>query len=57
MAAYWSTLAYRSLFDNSRFFGRIEEARAFDHGFAAEFLGALWTEDFARASPKGRARH
>jgi hypothetical protein len=53
MAAYWSTLAYQSLFDNSRFFGGIEEARAFDHGFAAEFLGALRTEDFARALAEG----
>lgn len=53
MATYWSTLAYRSLFDNSRFFGRIEEARAFDYGFAAEFLSALKTEDFARALAEG----
>ena len=53
MATYWSTLAYRSLFDNFRFFGRIEEVRAFDHGFAAEFLGALRTEDFARALAEG----
>ena len=53
MAAYWLTLAYQSLFDNSRFFARIEEARAFDHGFAAEFLGALRTEDFARALAEG----
>ena len=43
-----------SLFDNSGFFGRIEEARAFDHGFAAEFLCALRAEDFARALAEGR---
>ncbi len=49
MAAYWSTLAYQSLFEPSRFFGRQEDARAFDCGYCAEFLGALRTEDFARA--------
>ena len=53
MAAYWSTLADQSLFDTSRFFGRQEEARAFDRGFAAEFLGALRTEDFAPALAEG----
>ena len=53
MAAYWSTLAYQSLFDKSRFFGQMDEARAFDRGFAAEFLGALRTEDFARALAEG----
>ena len=53
MAAYWSTLAYQSLFDKSRFFGRMDDARAFDRGFAAEFLGALRTEDFARALAEG----
>ncbi len=53
MAAYWSTLAYQSLFDKSRFFGRMDDARAFDHGFAAEFRGALRTEDFARALAEG----
>ena len=49
MAAYWSTLADQSRFDKSRFFGRMDDARAFDRGFAAEFLGALRSEDFARA--------
>ena len=52
MAAYWSTLAYHSLFDKSRFFGRMDDARAFDRGFAAEFLGALRSEDFACALSK-----
>jgi hypothetical protein len=53
MATYWSTLAYQSLFDKSRFFGRQEEARAFDCGYFAEFLGALRSEDFARALAEG----
>ena len=53
MAAYRSTLADLSLFDKSRFFGRQEEARAFDRGFAAEFPGALRTEDFAFALAEG----
>ena len=53
MAAYWSTLAYQSVFEPSRFFGRQEDARAFDYGFCAEFLGALRTEDFARALAEG----
>ena len=53
MAAYWSTLAYQSLFEPSHFFGRREEARAFDCGYCAEFLGALRTEDFARALAEG----
>jgi len=53
MAAYWSTLADQSRFDKSRFFGRMDDARAFDRGFAAEFLGALRTEDFARALAEG----
>jgi hypothetical protein len=53
MAAYWSTLAYQSLFEPSRFFGRQEDARAFDCGYCAEFLGALRTEDFARALAEG----
>ena len=53
MAAYWSTLAYQSLFEPSRFFGRKEDARAFDCGYCAEFLGALRTEDFARALAEG----
>ena len=53
MAAYWSTLAYQSLFEPSRYFGQQEEARAFDRGYCAEFLGALRTEDFARALAEG----
>jgi hypothetical protein len=53
MTAYWSTLAYQSLFEPSHFFGRQEEARAFDYGFCAEFLGALQTEEFARALAEG----
>ena len=53
MAAYWSTLAYQSRFDKSRFFGRMDDARAFDRGFAAEFLGALRSEDFAVALAEG----
>ncbi len=53
MAAYWSTLAHQSLFEPSRFFGRQEEARAFDRGYCAEFLGALRSEDFARALAEG----
>ena len=53
MAAYWSTLAYQSLFEPLRFFGRQEEARAFDCGYCAELLGALRTEDFARALAEG----
>jgi hypothetical protein len=53
MAAYWSTLAYQSLFEPSRYFGRQEEARAFDYGFWAEFLDALQTDDFARALAEG----
>ena len=53
MTAYWSTLAYQSLFEPSRFFGRQEEARAFDYAFCAEFLGALQTEDFGRALAEG----
>jgi hypothetical protein len=53
MAAYWSTLAYQSVFEPSRFFGRQEDARAFDCGYCAEFLGALRTEDFALAFAEG----
>jgi hypothetical protein len=53
MAAYWSTLAYQSRFEPSRYFGQQEEARAFDCGYCAEFLGALRTEDFARALGEG----
>ena len=34
-------------------FGQQEEARAFDHGYCAEFLGALRSEDFARALAEG----
>ena len=49
IAAYGSTLAYQSLFEPSRFFGRQEDARAFSCGYCAEFLGALRTEDITRA--------
>ena len=48
-----STLAYQSRFELSRYFGQQEEARAFDHGYCAEFLGALRSEDFARALADG----
>jgi hypothetical protein len=44
MAAYWSTIAYQSLFEPSRFFGRPEDSRAFDCGYCAEFLGAALPE-------------
>ena len=53
MAAYWSTLAYQSRFGPSRYFGQQEEARAFDRGYCAEFLGALRTEDLALALAEG----
>ena len=38
MAAYWSTLAYQSLFVPTHFFGRQEDTRAFDCGYCAEFV-------------------
>ena len=50
---YATTVAYRSTFEPAKLFESVEEARAFDRGYAVSALGAATELDFARALREG----
>ena len=57
MAAYWSTLAYQSLFEPSRFFGRKRRRAPSITASAPSFWARCGPRTSPARSPKGRARN
>jgi hypothetical protein len=52
---YYSSSAYRSKFDPLKFFATADEAKAFDRGWAAQFIASRTYDDMTKALKDGDA--